>query len=83
MIFGHLRHKGFNRPSRNSKISKVDENNYVGLINELVAMNLRNEDTVKIKWNINSITIPEKQKEIKGKLEFCLPLNATESNTIK
>ena len=42
-------------------------------------MNLMNEDTVKIKWNLESITIPEKQEEIKGKWNFSLALDATES----
>ena len=42
-------------------------------------MNLTNEETVKIKWNIESITNPEKQEEIKGNWNFALALDATES----
>ena len=62
-----------------SKISKVDENNYVGLITAS-SFNLNDEDNVNIKWNIDSITIPEKQEEINGNWNFALALEATESN---
>ena len=40
-----------------------------------------NEETVKIKWNLESITNPEKLEEIKGKWNFSLALDATESST--
>ena len=58
----------------------MDEHHYVGLITAS-SMNLTNEDTVKIKWNLESITIPEKQEEIKGNWNFALALDATESST--
>ena len=58
----------------------MDENHYVGLITAS-GRNLTNEDTVKIKWNIDSITIPEKQEEIKGKWNFAFSLEATDSRT--
>ncbi|KAA9029132.1 DUF4179 domain-containing protein [Niallia endozanthoxylica] len=80
IILGHLDIKGSTGQAGSSTISKVDENHYVGLITAS-SMNLTNEDTVKIKWKIESITIPEKQEEIKGKWNFALGLDATESNT--
>ena len=80
MIYGTLDIKGSTGQAGTSAISKIDENHYVGLITAS-SMNLRNEDTVKIKWNLGSITIPEKQEEIKGKWNFALTLDATESRT--
>ena len=59
MIYGTLDIKGSTGQAGTSAISKIDENHYVGLITAS-SMNLRNEDTVKIKWNLGSITIPEK-----------------------
>ncbi|MFZ0443225.1 MAG: DUF4179 domain-containing protein [Bacillus sp. (in: firmicutes)] len=80
MIGGQIDIKGSTGQAGTSTISKVDENHYVGLITAS-SMNLMNEDTVKIKWNLESITIPEKQEEIKGKWNFSLALDATESST--
>ncbi|MCM3651039.1 DUF4179 domain-containing protein [Metabacillus litoralis] len=80
IILGHLDIKGSTGQAGSSKISKVDENHYVGLITAS-SINLTNEDTVEIKWNIESITIPEKQEEIEGNWNFTLALDATESNT--
>ena len=78
MIGGHLDIKGSTGQAGTSTISKVDENHYVGLITAS-SMNLMDANTVKIKWNIESITIPEKQEEIKGKWNFALALDPTES----
>ena len=80
MVLGTLDIKGSTGQAGTSAISKVDENHYVGLITAS-SMNLRNEDTVKIKWNLDRITIPEKQEEIKGNWNFALTLDATESST--
>lgn len=79
IIFDYLDIKGSTGMAGSSQISKVDENHYVGLITAS-SINLNDEDTVNIKWNIDSITIPEKQEEIKGNWNFALALEATESN---
>lgn len=80
IIFDHLDIKGSTGTAGSSKISKVDKNHYVGLVTAS-SFNLTDEDTIKIKWDIDSITIPEQQEEIKGNWNFSLALEATESNT--
>ncbi|MCO0600243.1 DUF4179 domain-containing protein [Peribacillus butanolivorans] len=60
-------------------ITKVADKKYVGL---LTASNLDElkEDTVNIDWDINSISITDTNKEIKGNWNFAFSLKATESN---
>ncbi|MBO9128537.1 DUF4179 domain-containing protein [Bacillus sp. 165] len=77
IILEHLDIKESKGLAGSSKISKVGEYNYVGLITAST-FNLNDEDTVNLKWNINSITIPEKQTEIKGNWNFALSLKAAE-----
>ncbi|MGE7904924.1 DUF4179 domain-containing protein [Peribacillus sp. NPDC094092] len=61
------------------EISKVADKKYVGL---LTVSNLEDfkEDTVNIDWDINSISINDMGKEIKGNWNFAFSLKATESN---
>ncbi|HHW35731.1 MAG TPA: DUF4179 domain-containing protein [Bacillales bacterium] len=80
IIFDHLDIKGSTGTAGSSKISKVDENHYVGLVTAS-SFNVTDEETIKIKWDIDSITIPEKQQEINGNWNFALALEATERNT--
>ncbi|MFE4142245.1 DUF4179 domain-containing protein [Peribacillus sp. YIM B13472] len=60
-------------------VTKVADKKYVGL---LTASNLEDlkEDKVNIDWDINSISITDKHKEIKGNWNFAFSLEATESN---
>ena len=80
IIFDHLDIKDSIGTAGRSTISKVDENHYVGLVTAS-SFNVTDEETVKIKWDIDRITIPEKQEEIKGNWNFALALKATDSNT--
>lgn len=60
-------------------VTKVADKKYVGL---LTASNLEDlkEDKVNIDWDINSISITDEHKEIKGNWNFAFSLEATESN---
>ncbi|MFI8708933.1 DUF4179 domain-containing protein [Bacillus sp. NPDC077411] len=73
-----LKIKGSGSMSGSNGIKKVDEHKYVGL---LTASNLEatTEDSVNMQWIIDSITISDTQKEIKGNWNFDLTLKATES----
>ncbi|MFJ7744564.1 DUF4179 domain-containing protein [Peribacillus sp. NPDC097295] len=59
--------------------SKIAENKYVGI---LTASNIEKSenDTVHIKWDIDSIGATSMDKEIKGKWNFAFALQATKSN---
>ncbi|MGG4268067.1 DUF4179 domain-containing protein [Peribacillus simplex] len=60
-------------------VTKVADKKYVGL---LTASNLEDlkEDKVHIDWDIDSISITDMDKEIKGNWNFAFSLQATESN---
>lgn len=77
-IFDNLDIKGSKGGVGGSQISKVDENHYVGL-SRATDLSRPDEDAVKIKWNLDSIFIPEKKEEIKGNWNFALTLKATDS----
>lgn len=74
--------KGSNGQAGSSIISKVDDNHYVGLVTAS-NLGLTNDETVKVKWKIESITNQETQEEINGNWNFALKLDATESVTQK
>ncbi|MBU8879000.1 DUF4179 domain-containing protein [Bacillus sp. FJAT-29790] len=80
LLLDFLNIKGANGTTGRSTISRVDKNNYVGLITAS-SFNLINKDAVNVKWRIEEITIPEKQIEIKGNWNFAFSLKATENNT--
>jgi len=69
---------GSNGSSGSSKVSRVDANHYVGIVN-ITGYPIKEEKKVKIKWNINSILIQDTLKEIKGNWDFTFTLKATES----
>lgn len=75
-----LKIKGVTALGGTNGIKKVDEHKYVGLV---TANNLEanEEDIVNIKWEIDSIKIPDKQKEIKGNWNFEITQKATESKS--
>ncbi|MGE7186824.1 DUF4179 domain-containing protein [Peribacillus sp. NPDC006672] len=60
-------------------VTKVADKKYVGL---LTASNLEDlkEDKVNIDWDIDSISVTDMDKEIKGNWNFAFSLEATESN---
>ncbi|AJS58367.1 DUF4179 domain-containing protein [Paenibacillus sp. IHBB 10380] len=78
MIHGNPTFEESKGMAGSSKISKVDEHHYVGIYN---ATNLTSnmEDTVKIKWDLDSIFIQDMQEEIIGDWEFDFTLKATDS----
>ncbi|WHY55632.1 DUF4179 domain-containing protein [Peribacillus simplex] len=61
------------------EISKVADKKYVGLLTISDLEDLK-EDKVNIDWDINSISINDMDKEIKGNWNFAFSLKATESN---
>ncbi|QAY67393.1 DUF4179 domain-containing protein [Paenibacillus protaetiae] len=79
-LFGLLDIKGSDGSAGSNRISKVNENNYVGLMTT-TGFHLKEKDKVNIKWNIQSITIQDSKEKIKGKWNFALALKATESHT--
>jgi hypothetical protein len=79
-LFGLLDIKGSDGSAGSNQISKVDENNYVGLMTS-TGFNRKENDTVNIKWNIENITIQDSKEKITGNWNFSLALKATESNT--
>lgn len=76
-IHGNPDFKGSKGMAGSSRISKVDKNYYVGIY-RATDLNRTDEDKVKIKWNLDSIIIPEKKEEIKGNWSFAFALNATD-----
>jgi hypothetical protein len=79
-LFTFLDIIGSNGVAGGNQISKVDENNYVGLMTA-TGFNRKEKDTVNIKWNIESITNQDSKENITGNWDFALALKATESNT--
>lgn len=79
-LFGLLDIKGSDGSAGSNQISKVDENNYVGLMTS-TGFNRKEKDTVNIKWNIESIAIQDSKEKITGNWNFALALKATERNT--
>ncbi|MGF7045636.1 hypothetical protein J2T13_000096 [Paenibacillus sp. DS2015] len=80
MIHGNPMLKGSKGMAGSSKISKVDKHHYVGIFNATYLSNNK-EDTVEIKWDLDSIINQDKQQEIKGNWEFAFTLKATESKS--
>lgn len=79
IIFDNLDIKGSMGMSGSSRISKVDKNHYVGFSRTTPHFNRTDEDTVKVKWNIDRIIIQGKKEEIKGNWNFAFALNSTDS----
>ncbi|OAB46773.1 DUF4179 domain-containing protein [Paenibacillus antarcticus] len=69
---------GSNGSSGSSKISRVDANHYVG-IDHTTGYDMKEQEQVKINWDINSILIQETLEEVKGNWNFNFTLKATES----
>lgn len=80
IILDNLDIKGATGMAGTSKVTKVDESHYVGIITAS-NLDLTNQEKAKVKWSIDSMTNSENQKEITGSWNFALALNATESNT--
>ncbi|WP_017754132.1 DUF4179 domain-containing protein [Calidifontibacillus oryziterrae] len=77
-VSGRLKIKGANGMTGSAKTTKVDDNHYVG-IEKATDIDRMDSNSVKLKWDINSIVIPDQQKEISGKWSFSLSLKATDS----
>ncbi|MCG7336754.1 DUF4179 domain-containing protein [Sporosarcina sp. ACRSM] len=69
--------KGSNGRAGTSKITKIDDNHYVGL-DRITPIGLTSE-TVHIKWNINNLYLMDTGNEVKGKWKFAFSLQATDS----
>jgi hypothetical protein len=80
ILKAYLDIKGSDGLSGGNRISKVDKNNYVGLLTA-TNHNRKKNDTVNVKWNIESITTQENKEKITGNWIFSLSLKAPESNT--
>lgn len=61
-----------------SQISKVADKKYVGMVTA-THHNSNRKDSIKVRWNIGSIEVPEKKKEVKGNWNFALTLKAMDS----
>ncbi|MGO4547419.1 DUF4179 domain-containing protein [Paenibacillus sp. 2TAB23] len=79
-LFGILDIKGSSGSGGSNQISKVDANHYVGLITA-TGYNRKEKDSVKLKWNIESITNHESEAVIKGSWSFAFGLTATDNHT--
>ncbi|WP_102275084.1 DUF4179 domain-containing protein [Cytobacillus massiliigabonensis] len=78
----HLDIKGVSSQSGSAHISKIDDYHYVGIV---TASNIDRdqEDIAKIKWEIDSITLPDQNfKEIKGSWNFAIAVEATERKEV-
>lgn len=77
---GRLDIKGTDGQSGGSQISKVDKNNYVGLVTASSFLNRKESDTVHVQWNIDNIYIQDNKEYIEGNWSFAFALKATENN---
>ncbi|TSI06229.1 DUF4179 domain-containing protein [Lysinibacillus sp. BW-2-10] len=71
--------KGENAWTGKKQISKVNENQYVGLVTASTFSTFE-KDTVQVDWNIGSILLPNERDEVKGIWDFALSLEATDNN---
>ena len=82
MIFEHFEIQESDGIAGTSKIEKIGENEYVGL---MTGTYFSKEDlqTAKVTWEINSFKIlnGEQEKEIKGNWRFAFNLDSTDSQT--
>jgi len=81
-LHGSLFAKGAMGVSQSSQITKVDEYNYVGVIQSNIQF--RNQiqmNHANINWDIENITNQNNEEKIKGKWSFALSLDATENQT--
>lgn len=76
---GPLDIKGTSGSTGTYQISKVDENQYVGLITSSI-FDKEEKDHVKVKWEIDRILLPT-NKDIKGNWNFALTLDALAKDT--
>ena len=61
-----------------ARISKVAEKKYVGLVTA-THHNESKKDSINVRWNVESITIPNQKEEIKGNWNFAFTLKAINS----
>lgn len=82
IIFNHLDIKGSTAMSGSSEIRKTGDGQYVGLMTASALEGI-NGDSVMVKWDIDSITVlqGEKEEEIEGDWKFGFSLKATENKS--
>ncbi|MDM5187968.1 DUF4179 domain-containing protein [Bacillus sp. DX4.1] len=78
VIFGNLDAMESDGGTGSSRISKVADKKYIGLATA-THHNRNKKDAINIRWNIDSIEIPDKKKEVKGNWNFALTVKATDS----
>lgn len=61
-----------------SKVSKVDANNYVGIVTA-THDNREEKDVANVKWDIEKIELLDKKEKIEGNWNFAFSIKATEN----
>lgn len=78
LIDGYLDIKETSGGSGSDQLSKVGENQYVGMITGS-RLDERDLDAVKVRWKVGSISIDGTEEEIKGNWNFSLSLQASDN----
>jgi len=76
-IFDTADIKGSDGMTGSSRISKIDDNHYVGL-DRITPTGLTSKN-IDVKWKIDDLHLIEMEKEIKGNWKFAFSLKATDS----
>lgn len=71
--------KGTDGGTGSDQISKVGQNQYVGMITGS-RLDEKNPEVVKVQWKVDSITVEETQEEINGKWDFSISLKASDNH---
>lgn len=77
-IGGYLDIKETSGGSGSDQISKVGENQYVGMITGS-RLDEKDLDNVKVKWKVDSISIDGTEEKVKGNWNFSLSLQASDN----
>ncbi|ENQ3106900.1 DUF4179 domain-containing protein [Bacillus cereus] len=78
-VLGNLNFLGPDGMTGSSQISKVADRKYVGLMTA-THQGPKKKESIKVRCDIESITIPNQKKEIKGNWNFAFTLKAIDSN---
>ncbi len=79
IVFDHIHVRGSDGAAGSSQVTKVADNQYVGIMTSSV-FGLNNPESAKVKWNVNALKNVETGEEVKGNWSFAFSLQATESS---
>lgn len=71
--------KGTDGGTGSDQISRVGQNQYVGMITGS-RLDEKNPESVKVQWKVDSITVEDTQEEINGKWDFSFSLKASDNH---